>query len=53
MVANLILHDLIYLITFGEALLLSLIQPPDTSPLLGPNILLSILFSDTLNNNKN
>jgi hypothetical protein len=45
---------LITLIILGEAYnlessLCSLLQPPTTSSLRGPNILLSTLFSDTLN----
>jgi hypothetical protein len=50
----LFLPDLITLIIFGEAYklwslsLCSLLQPHATSFLLGPNILLSTLFSDTL-----
>jgi len=53
--AHLILLDLISLITFCEVYrlqsfpLCSLFQFPATSPLLGPNILLNTLFSDTHN----
>jgi hypothetical protein len=52
--AHLILLDLINLIILGEQykqcsyLLCSFVQFPITSPLLGPNILLSTLFSNTL-----
>jgi hypothetical protein len=51
--AYLTLLDVIALITFGESYklrsssLCSLLQPPATSSRLGPNILHSILFSDT------
>jgi len=53
--AHLTLLELITKIIFGEAYklrnssLCSLLQLPATSPLLGQNILLSTLFSDTLN----
>jgi hypothetical protein len=53
--APIILPDLISLITFREVYklrsssLCSLLQPPTNSPLLGPNILLSTLFSDAFN----
>jgi hypothetical protein len=51
--AYLILLDLITLTIFGKVykllscLMFNLLQPPTTSSLLGPNILLSILFSNT------
>jgi hypothetical protein len=48
--AHLILLDLFILIIFGVAYkLCSLLQPLATSSLLFPNILLSTLFSNTLN----
>jgi hypothetical protein len=53
--AHLILLALITLTILGEeykpcsSSLLSFLQPPVTSSLLGPNILLSTLFSNTLN----
>jgi hypothetical protein len=53
--AYLVLFDLITIIKFGKAYklwsssLYSLLQPPTTLSLLGPNILLSTLFSDSLN----
>jgi hypothetical protein len=53
--AHLIPLHLITLIIFSEAYklqsssLCSLLQPPATSSLLGPNILLRMLFSNTLN----
>jgi hypothetical protein len=53
--AHLILFDLVTLITFNEAYnlwntsLCSPLQPPATFAFLGPNVLLSTLFSSTLN----
>jgi hypothetical protein len=55
--AHLVLFDLIILIIFGEVMKLLIRQffPPSChfiphpSVLLGPNILLSVLFSNTLN----
>jgi hypothetical protein len=53
--AHLILLALFILTILGEeykpcsSLLCSFVQPPVTSSLLGPNILLSTLFSNTLN----
>jgi hypothetical protein len=53
--AHLILLALITLIILGEeykpcsSSLCSFLQPPGTSSLLGPNILLSTLFSNTIN----
>jgi hypothetical protein len=52
--AHLTLLDLVALITFHEAynlwssLLCSLLQPPATSSLLGPTVLLSTLFLNIL-----
>jgi hypothetical protein len=47
--ANLILLDLIILIILDEVYrLCSFLQPPVTSSVFGPNILLNTLFSNTL-----